>query len=115
MDVAPMNGDFKCYTENHSVKYTIDPNWACKMLEVGIPERTRSAMAVKPNPATSFIEVNLLSDGNVTLYNLNGQLLRSVTLSAGTQQINCEDLQRGIYIVEMKTGTAIKRSKLILQ
>lgn len=68
-----------------------------------------------PNPAKEFINVNLTSEENAVLniYNSVGQMVKTVNLRNNeTAQISLNDLQTGMYIVELRTAQASQTGKL---
>ncbi|AEE52970.1 T9SS type A sorting domain-containing protein [Haliscomenobacter hydrossis] len=74
-----------------------------------------------PNPALSNGQVNIELDdymgtqGDLSLYNLQGQALRSATFSAKTIQLDVQGLPPGVYVVKIRTDKAMMKSQLVVQ
>lgn len=67
-----------------------------------------------PNPATSFVQVNLQNRGvgaSYKIVNSIGQLVKEGSLKGAT--INVSSLNSGIYILEVNDGQKAFRSKLV--
>ena len=76
-------------------------------------------LSIYPNPASDFITLNTENINNenrtLTIYNIVGELVRSETLSQNQQKINVEDLNNGIYMLEIKSEHGYEKQKLIIQ
>ena len=96
-------------------------------IPVGINENPsvvdNTNLIVYPNPVkeTANVSFNLNASENVLInvYDLHGKLVSSQDLSklpAGQQkaQINCTSLNKGIYIIQLKTGKNTTSSKFIV-
>jgi hypothetical protein len=77
---------------------------------VGIVERLKNSITVFPNPATSFVDVRVDGDVNVTgmeVYDVYGKILRTVVETRhGTSlqtRIDVSDLSSGMYFVRAST------------
>ncbi|MBO4580789.1 MAG: T9SS type A sorting domain-containing protein [Bacteroidales bacterium] len=69
---------------------------------------------VYPNPVQDQIKVNLANDGNATaiLYNLVGQEVKRVDLTAQVSTIDVADLSRGIYMLKVNQGGVSQTVKI---
>ncbi|MEL6626273.1 MAG: reprolysin-like metallopeptidase [Bacteroidota bacterium] len=78
-----------------------------------------AGIQIRPNPAqevfTLVIEDLTLAEGVLSLYNVNGQLVRQVTVSGTQTQVAIEDLQEGMYLVQFQSGDKLWTSKLLKQ
>lgn len=83
-----------------------------------------STMKIFPNPATNqtTIQYSIDNTSNVTLmvYDMNGRLLSSLDKGRQAQgihtiQMNCQGMNKGVYMVKIITGNTAKASKLIIQ
>lgn len=72
---------------------------------VGVEEtsRTVSQLQVYPNPASDMIRLSKVSD--VSIYNLNGQLVKSVYR---TDIVDISDMVNGLYFVKDVEGNVVK-------
>ncbi|MBX7226823.1 MAG: T9SS type A sorting domain-containing protein, partial [Chitinophagales bacterium] len=60
-----------------------------------------------PNPASSFIQVLLEEDLEITVASLldySGKIIKEINLSPGLNEINIEDLAEGMYILQTSQG-----------
>lgn len=83
--------------------------------ELSYPE----ACTIYPNPASSFITVDLhgTNDHNLimNIYNLMGNIVHSETLNQKQQQINISHLHNGIYLIEINSKEWTDKQKLIIK
>lgn len=68
-----------------------------------------------PNPAGNETTVVLQSEALITLYDMGGKMLLSQNANQGNNLINTASLQSGIYLLEIKSGHALSRHKLVVQ
>ncbi|MFM2226209.1 MAG: hypothetical protein RJA07_2411 [Bacteroidota bacterium] len=71
-------------------------------------------LIIAPNPATSFITIqsaDLSATNNVAIYALNGELMISQILNLKNQSIAIDNLNKGIYLVQVSNdkGTFVKK------
>ena len=69
---------------------------------------------VYPNPATEVININSTSKVKVTISTLSGQVVRSGNVN-GTGTFSVAGLQKGLYVVLVKSGTKVQSLKLIIE
>lgn len=83
---------------------------------VGINEQlAENLFAAYPNPNNGKFTVKSATDGNYTIYNSLGQVIRTFTLNAKnnhTMQIN--DLAPGAYTISGETGAKLISQKLVV-
>ena len=74
-----------------------------------------------PNPTLSNGQVNIELDeymgtqGDLSLYNLQGQVLRSETFNATTIQLDVQGLPPGVYVLKIRSDKAMVKSQLVVQ
>lgn len=72
-----------------------------------------------PNPASNYIEVTSLINGNdvsdLKIYDLMGVLVKDVKFEGQRQIIKTQDLEDGIYMISLKCGQNIQMEKLIIR
>ena len=85
------------------------------LFTTGIEESIVKEIEIAPNPATNYLRVLSPSivNGNVTVYNLQGQVILKRKFS--TNQIDISNLNSGTYIVEVSTQSWLKREKLVIK
>jgi hypothetical protein len=72
---------------------------------------------VYPNPVQDFLNIELSSNENVmiSIFNLNGQLLREMTTNESITKVNFSDLEAGIYIVRITSSMTQSVQKIVKQ
>ncbi|MDD3858882.1 MAG: T9SS type A sorting domain-containing protein [Bacteroidales bacterium] len=86
-----------------------------------IPDKIslNSNVNIYPNPATDYITVSTENLNNtdltVNIYNVIGALVKSETLLQDQEQLNIEDLESGIYMLEIKSKEWSEKQKLIIK
>lgn len=68
-----------------------------------------TGMKLYPNPAVDFIRVENLPEGSrqLIIFSLSGQVMQTVQLLEGENQIDIRHFHRGIYLV--KVGTQVTK------
>jgi hypothetical protein len=74
-----------------------------------------SVLKVFPNPTSGEFSIEVDEDGEFTLFNISGRIIRTSPISAGRTQMNISDLPTGIYIVKITRGEKIQTSRIIKQ
>lgn len=85
---------------------------------LGNEEVVFNALSVFPNPATNNVRVQLNADdaATVELYNMNGQLVRTVDHKGGaTINIDLADVAEGAYFLRVYQGGSVYTEKLIVE
>ena len=86
-------------------------------IENGIPQT--NPFTLFPNPTSDIVTLNIDDTTNedltLTIYSVLGKLIRTETLLQNQKQINVKDLNKGIYVVEIKSLAWSKKQKLIIQ
>ena len=81
----------------------------------GIPETTVSGIQVYTNGSLLIVTQQDAQKGTVMLYNVTGQLLRTLSLSASSSQtLSVPDLAPGVYVVSIRTGKGLYNQKVIV-
>ncbi|MEM6346063.1 MAG: cellulase family glycosylhydrolase [Bacteroidota bacterium] len=70
------------------------------------PEAAQRHFMVSPNPSTGLIQVELLGGSSyqgtqIEVYGLNGQKLKTVSLSGSSTEIDLGDLVPGLYLLQL--------------
>lgn len=74
------------------------------------------AVMTYPNPTTN--NINIKSDSKidvVTVYGLNGQLVKTVQVNANTAVIEVNNLAKGNYILDISSGNNIIKRNVVVQ
>ena len=77
---------------------------------------TNNGISIQPNPSSGnvYVSGNNLNQAQVSLYDIQGRLCLSTTLS-GTGSLECSSLQRGVYIAIIRNSEGLLyKQKLVL-
>lgn len=81
---------------------------------VGIADNLlRDEVNVYPNPATSFVNVNLPENSELRVVNLTGQLVSYVQNTNTSERINLSNLADGVYFVQVMKNSEHTTIKLL--
>ena len=82
-----------------------------------IQEPETETMQVYPNPAVDNVTVALPADvtGTVAIYNLSGQLVKSVSTTEPAVTVNVDDLTAGVYTVRVQTADKSYVQRLVVK
>lgn len=87
-------------------------------LTIEVPASSASfvsnSISVYPNPATSIVNLSSkdgLTFENVTIVDVNGRTVKTITVNQTQSQINVSDLTSGVYFINIETneGKAVKK------
>ncbi len=79
---------------------------------------TTNEFSMYPNPAKSQVSINvetLVGTSNIVVTDLYGKVVKSQTLSMGTNTINISKLSAGMYFVSIITSEGKQTKKLIVE
>lgn len=94
--------------------------------EVGIAEveENISGLNIYPNPAASFTTVELeiakTTNASIRVFDMSGKVvytksLNNLTEGVHTEKINCQRLQKGVYLINVVTDSQMMTSKLVVK
>lgn len=88
---------------------------AVELTTVGILDPTGNRFGIYPNPAKDRLTISV-DHGSHTLrlYDIAGRMVRTTRISEGENQILLDDLSAGEYLLEINSGKALRREKLII-
>lgn len=74
---------------------------------------------IYPNPAKDVVTIDLNNKNNIhseiNIYNVMGMLVKSELIQSNQKQINIDDLNNGIYLIEVKSNNKTQKQKLIIE
>lgn len=74
---------------------------------------------IYPNPASEIVNMNINNRSNeemeINIYDVIGNLVKSMALKQNQTAINIEDLSNGVYVVSLKSKDITTNRKLIIQ
>lgn len=83
--------------------YTIQTSYSLlKTLGTSLPELI-SSISYSPNPAHSFLNINVSQSYSYQLFDLSGRPYQLGQLESGKNQISLESLEAGIYILRLNS------------
>lgn len=68
-----------------------------------------------PNPAQTTVWLEGATEGEVSIYNLDGRWMQTQPITADMQSIGIEQLPNGIYIVQLRNQRGVGIQKLLVQ
>ena len=73
--------------------------------------------AVYPNPSTDYVKFSLndafLDKAEVTITNIQGQVVKRQNISSNFNRIEVADLSNGVYFIQLTSGNKLGFSKFI--
>jgi hypothetical protein len=86
-------------------------------------EVTEYRLLVSPNPASEYVEIELLSteetltddDLRIDFVNANSNIIKQEMLSGTKNRVNIQDLPKGLYIVTLHHGKKAYSTKLMIE
>ena len=88
---------------------------------VGINEYASNNVSfiVYPNPATTVINISISelrnNSANITIYDVTGRAVKTVSTTEKNLSIDRGDLRSGIYFIQLRTGESVLIKKIILE
>jgi len=83
-----------------------------KIVSVDLKKTLKNDINIYPNPFTNNLTVNSSTPVTASIYNIEGRLILQKEIS-GNENINTENLLKGIYFVEIKTESDVQHLKII--
>jgi hypothetical protein len=105
-------------TQNTDVVYNVAVKQEILITEspaIGIPEQNDNEFIFFPNPASSKIFVKNVKHANISIFNLNGDYIKTLSCLSGNCEIIISDLSAGTYIIRIMTIDGTIHEKLIVQ
>lgn len=103
---------------SHEQVYTLTiKDLACNINEFANNESdNKFRLSIYPNPATNTLYVNCLSQEDIVqidIYNISGQISKSLTPSVKTPSIDISELPKGTYIIVLSSKKKVYRERFI--
>lgn len=93
----------------------------CNEQYTGIPgiAAQPGGLFIYPNPANGFVDLDICNKNSeettLNIYNIMGELIRSMPIHQNHCRINTGDLSNGIYIIEIRLKERVVQQKLVIQ
>lgn len=85
-------------------------------IQIVLDEPKDSELLVYPNPAKDIVNINSTAViDNITIMDMNGRVVKNITLGVKEGQINITDLSEGVYILNAVSGSKSQTIKIIKQ
>jgi len=95
--------------------WMIRPILSMNQIVSNIPN-LNNIFSVYPNPAKDNFFIESSANSNlISLYTLNGILIRKFKSNLNLTQIDVDDLERGVYILEISNDSGVNYQKILLQ
>jgi sugar/nucleoside kinase (ribokinase family) len=72
-----------------------------------------SELNVYPNPTEGLVFINSAPDGEVTIVNSVGEIIRTETISGNQTRLDITDQPEGLYLVSLQMETGAITRKII--
>ena len=75
-----------------------------------------SNYSVGPNPATDVVNISAKNNNTINtveITDVNGRVVKNVTVNAATSQINVSDLNSGVYFLKASSENGVGTSKIV--
>lgn len=110
------DGPLRCYSDNR-ISYNFSSYPCDKRITNGIHENSQGIeLFISPNPSSNFLTIKNANDilTNYTIYNISGQMVLYGQVTS-TTTIAIDKLNQGLYSIEFKTNTIIKRKQFVIE
>lgn len=85
---------------------------------MSVDDQTKASFSVFPNPASGEISLGLseeLVNGNLTIKNLIGQTINTVTVNSTKMNIDVSSFETGVYFIVIENKGLVLTQKLIIE
>ena len=89
-------------TDEAAASWEIDYVKVVKGEALSVEEEQLSAFNVYPNPANNVISFNLESDAQVSIFDVTGRMVSTMSMAAGQGQCQVGDLETGVYFLNVR-------------
>ena len=115
-DLNPFGGFYLAFiyssTDEAASSWEIDYVRAYTLHTEGIDDNVRPAISLYPNPANEQVSFVLEDNAEVSIFDLTGRKVSTMTCEAGQAQLNVSELVNGVYFVNVRYangGTAVTK------
>ena len=83
-----------------SATWEVDGILVYGYLKTGIEDHQEVSVSVYPNPANEFVNIETTTEGTVSIFSVNGQLMSIEQVGTGINSINVGNLTQGVYLLK---------------
>ena len=81
--------------------------------EVGVLDANMESVKIYPSPVSDNLKIeNLQEATDISIYNVVGQVVRTVNSVMGSVEIDMSDLSNGLYFVKMQNSKSVRTEKI---
>jgi hypothetical protein len=80
----------------------------------GVNNVVNNNISIYPNPSTGKVFVSNISKANIAVYNVIGEVIKSIKNADGTTVVDLTDQQNGTYIIKIQENQSIVTKKIII-
>ncbi len=97
-----------------------DPSNVINVIVSSIDEQSKEIFHVYPNPAQSEIQVsfgtnNSIKNGLLSIFQMDGKLIKSIPFDESNSVIDISDLRKGVFVLSINVNDDLYYQKLIKQ
>ena len=81
---------------------------------VGKDESIENLITIYPNPANDYLSIEIAIPTTISIFNLQGQMVKKLPMLQGRQKIDISDLDKGTYLLNIKTKNNIVTKKIVI-
>ena len=82
---------------------------------IGIDNAQESAFSIFPNPTSNAVTITTASTtGNVSVYNMQGQLVLKKAINASITTLDVSHLCQGVYQLQYSNGARQQQAKVVV-
>ncbi|MFZ1611084.1 MAG: T9SS type A sorting domain-containing protein [Chitinophagales bacterium] len=81
--------------------------------ENGIENSLIESVKLYPNPANDNLHIDLISDAQVSVFDMQGKLLYAASMTSGSNSINVSEFNSGTYIVKLQFEDEVITKKFV--
>ena len=111
--------DWVCYIDFKTMQKISNPTFPCNTTPIGIGESFQEdfTVGIFPNPTTGKFTLSgpAFEVSNMKVVDVLGKEMRSKNNFYSTQELDLTGLSKGMYFVEITTGSVTKFAKLVLE
>jgi hypothetical protein len=112
--ICDMNSSegLRCYEDGNLGLYSTGLADSCDLVYdwSGIDEVISSIqIEVFPNPAETYVEISIsdFNDFNISLFDLNGRLIKSKKVDGSDQKLKLSSIHKGVYFIQIKRDNQV--------
>lgn len=87
--------------------------WVTPLDPTGIAEDNLSDISVFPNPTTDYVTIEAKDLHQVSLFDMNGRMLRNLPSHSHRQQLDLSEFPAGMYFIMLTTESSSKKHTII--